>query len=140
MEDHRGEGNDGGIHMISDDRLKHPIDKLRTTQILPPIQLRIQDGGRAHQDGVDHDEAEEEEEGPKLEHDKHERHCMAGSAATSNLGSEGRGGKRPKILVVCSPQAPSPPHPVFHGVAREDYAVPHGSAWAHPSSSFNIDA
>ncbi|EEE57316.1 hypothetical protein OsJ_07407 [Oryza sativa Japonica Group] len=115
MEDHRGEGNDGGIHMISDDRLKHPIDKLRTTQILPPIQLRIQDGGRAHQDGVDHDEAEEEEEGPKLEHDKHERHCMAGSAATSNLGSEGRGGKRPKILVVCSPQAPSPPHPVGGG-------------------------
>uniref|UniRef100_A0A0D9YUJ5 Uncharacterized protein n=1 Tax=Oryza glumipatula TaxID=40148 RepID=A0A0D9YUJ5_9ORYZ len=45
------------------DLLKHPIDKLRTTQILPPIQLRIQDGGRAHQDGVDHDEAEEEEEG-----------------------------------------------------------------------------
>lgn len=38
---HRGEGNDGDIHMISDelckhvaasDRLKHPIDKLRTTK------------------------------------------------------------------------------------------------------------
>nr|BAD28806.1 hypothetical protein [Oryza sativa Japonica Group] len=60
MEDHRGEGNDGGIRMISSDELcKH--------------------------DGVD-DEAGEEEEEPKLEHDKHEGHCMAGSAATSNLG------------------------------------------------------
>ncbi|BAH94449.1 Os09g0129450 [Oryza sativa Japonica Group] len=73
MEDHRGEGNDGGIRMISSDELcKH---------------LRIRDGGRARQDGVD-DEAGEEEEEPKLEHDKHEGHCMAGSAATSNLGSE----------------------------------------------------
>lgn len=54
---------------------------------MPPIQLRIRDGGRARQDGVD-DEAGEEEEEPKLEHDKHEGHCMVGSAATSNLGSE----------------------------------------------------
>lgn len=72
---------------------------------MPPIQLRIRDGGRARQDGVD-DEAGEEEEEPKLEHDKHEGHCMVGSAATSNLGSEGRGGKRPKILVVGHPKRP----------------------------------
>uniref|UniRef100_A0A0E0F4C5 Uncharacterized protein n=1 Tax=Oryza meridionalis TaxID=40149 RepID=A0A0E0F4C5_9ORYZ len=96
MEDHCGEGNNGGIRISSDELCKH---------------LRIRDGGREHQDGVD-DEAGEEEEEPKLEHDKHEGHSMAGSAATSNLGSEGQGAKRPRILSGCSPRAPSPPHPM----------------------------
>ncbi|EEE69220.1 hypothetical protein OsJ_28441 [Oryza sativa Japonica Group] len=62
----------------------------RSTNLVAQLKnsmLRIRDGGRARQDGVD-DEAGEEEEEPKLEHDKHEGHCMAGSAATSNLGSE----------------------------------------------------
>uniref|UniRef100_A0A0E0DB77 Uncharacterized protein n=1 Tax=Oryza meridionalis TaxID=40149 RepID=A0A0E0DB77_9ORYZ len=114
MEDHRGEGNDGGIRMISSDelckhvaasdRLKHPIDKLRTTKDFATNPAEDSGWREGSQDGVD-DEAGEEEEEPKLEHDKHEGHCMAGSAATSNIGDL-RGQKAEDFGRLLTPSAP----------------------------------
>uniref|UniRef100_A0A0E0QN47 Uncharacterized protein n=1 Tax=Oryza rufipogon TaxID=4529 RepID=A0A0E0QN47_ORYRU len=120
MEDHRGEGNDGGIRMISSDelckhvaasdRLKHPIDKLRTTKDFATNPAE-DSGWREGTPGCVDDEAGEEEEEPKLEHDKHEGHCMAGSAATSNLGDL-RGAKGRGFWPAAHPERLSPAPPV----------------------------